>query len=138
MVKAGDKYADFLEEILRQTKENMLSWNYLDKVKSLYEGMNWTSRSTEFGLFGKQVSLYPDFDTENSFYCNIDKTYLVLLVRNNQPATFYVVPATFKNVVTLTADEYGNLITRLLNLVRSFFPDGEVFIDSILQKKKTE
>lgn len=138
MVKIGDKYAEFLEEILRQTKENKLSWHYLDKVKSLYEGMNWSCRSTEFGLFGKQVSLHPDFDTENSFYCNIDETYLVLLVRNDQPATFYVVPATFKNVVILTADEYGNLITRLLNLVRSFFPDGEVFIDSFLQNKKTE
>ncbi|WP_204791987.1 hypothetical protein, partial [Oscillibacter sp. CU971] len=68
----------------------------LDKVKSLYEGMNWSCRSTEFGLFGKQVSLHPDLDTENRFYCNIDETYLVLLVRNDQPATFYVVPATFR------------------------------------------
>lgn len=138
MVKIGDKYTEFLEEILRRTKENKLSWNYLDKANSLYEGMNWTRRSTEYGLFGKQVNLYPDFDTENSFYCSIDKTYLVLLVCNNQPATFYVVPATFKNVVILAADEYGGLITRLLNLVRSFFPDGEVFIDSFLRENKAE
>lgn len=138
MVLVGDRYATFLEEILQKTKGNNLKWNYLDENKSLYEGMNWTKSSTHIGPFGEQVKLHPNFDIENSFYCRIEGTFLVILVQNNKPATFYIVPNTFKKVVVLKADEYGNLITRLLNLVQSFFPDGEAFIDSILRDSGPE
>ena len=46
----------------------------------------------------------------------------------------YVVPSTFKNTVYLSAEIYGDIITRLLNLVQSQFPDGEVFIDKFLKE----
>jgi len=138
MSKIGDRYAEFLEKILQQTKDDKLMWHYLDENESLYKGMNWTRRSTHIGPLGEQVMLRPGFDIENSFYCRINQTSLVILVQNGRPASFYIVPSTFKKVVALTADEYGNLITRLLNLVQTLFPDGESFIDSFLQDGEDE
>lgn len=129
---ADNRYIEFLEKILQRTKRKKLEWKYLDDNTTLYEGMHWTRETQEFGITIMRT-LRPNFDVENSFYCRIDGGYLVILVRSNQPATFYVIPDTFKNVVTLKAEMYGNYITRLLNLVQSFFPDGESFIDSILQ-----
>lgn len=127
-----NRYKDFLEKILLRTKTKKLRWDYLDGNSVLYEGMHWTREETELGIIVNRI-LRPDFDVENSFYCRFDGGYLVILVKYTQPPSFYVVPTTFKNVVTLPAELYGNYITRLLNLVQSFFPDGESFIDSILQ-----
>ena len=62
-------------------------------------------------------------------------TYIVLLTMGREPADLYVVPNTYKKVVELKADEYGDLITRLLNLVQEQFPDGERFIDDLLAEK---
>lgn len=127
-----DRYLAFLEKILQRTKAKKINWYYLDDNRELYEGMQWTTREAPFGTLG-EITMYPDFDTENSFYCRINFTYLVILVRYKKPASFYVIPDTFKKIVTLRAETYGNYITRLLNLVQSSFPDGEGFIDSILQ-----
>ncbi len=57
MPKIGDRYAEFLEKILLQTKDDKLTWHYLDENESLYEGMNWTRRSTHIGPFGEQIML---------------------------------------------------------------------------------
>ena len=74
-----------------------------------------------------------------SFACDkVVQTYVVLYVWNNNPAKLYVVPNTYKKVVKLEPDEYGEYITRLLNLVQSQFPSGEAFIDSILNQAKEE
>ena len=58
----------------------------------------------------------------------------MLLVRSNQPAVLYVVPNTYKKIVKLSPDEYGELITRLLNLVESQFPNAEDFIEEYIGK----
>lgn len=119
---SNDRYTRFLNKVLEMTKANGLSWKYLDHSKVLYEGMAWTPDYESF----------QGFNTEQSFYCTSDKTYIVLLVYNTAPANIYVVPNTFRNVVCLPAEEYGDIITRLLNVVRSQFPDGEAFIDKFL------
>ena len=130
----NEKYISFLKKIIEDTKENKIQWRYLDSNISLYEGMEWTKMKTEFGLFPPKEHVYPNFDTENSFYTSIIDTYVVLLVHINQPAILYVVPKTYKKVVVLNPDEYGELITRLLNLVESQFPTGENFIEEYVSK----
>lgn len=127
------RYVDFIEKIIERTKEKKIAWRYLDTNKALYEGMHWTTTKTDFGFLAsiKEITL-PDFNQEDSFYANIDGTYIVIYVWKDQPASLYVVPETYKKVVWLTPDEYGASITRLLNLVQSQFPSGEGFIDSIL------
>lgn len=55
------------------------------------------------------------------------------IVYATQLATLYVIPRTFKKVVILSPDLYGEFITRLLNLVQSKFPSGDAFIDSFLK-----
>ena len=73
---------------------------------------------------------------ENSFYAKINETYVVLRVRRaNLPADLYVVPYTYKRVVKMAADEYGEYITRLMNLVQNEFPDGKSFIDKLLAEE---
>ena len=134
---AEKKYIDFLNILINDTKEGRIEWKYLDKNKPLYEGMNWTKVSNMFGILaGEKETLRADFNVEDSFYTSANETYIVIYVWGNQPATLYVIPETFKKIVTFSPDEYGEFITRLLNLVQSQFPSGEAFIDSFL--KSTE
>ena len=48
---ADNRYIDFLNKLINETKEKKINWKYLDSNKSLYEGMNWTYTSTEYSLF---------------------------------------------------------------------------------------
>ena len=127
------RYVAFIEGLIQQTKEKKLNWRYLDKNKELYEGMGWTRAKASYGLFtGNQEVLVPDFNREDSFFTNVGDMYIVLHVWGSQPANLYVVPNTYKKVTTLTPEEYGEHITRLLNLVQSQFPSAEAFIDKFL------
>lgn len=131
---AEKKYIEFLNKLIDDTKERKIEWKYLDKNKILYEGMNWTKVSSVLDLFsGEKEKTYADFNVEDSFYTTVNETYIVIYVYGTQPATLYVIPRTFKKVVILSPDLYGEFITRLLNLVQSQFPSGEAFIDSFLK-----
>lgn len=131
---AEKKYIEFLNKLIDDTKERKIDWKYLDKNKTLYEGMNWTKVSSVLGLFsGEKEKTYADFNVEDSFYTIVNETYIVIYVYGTQPATLYVIPGTFKKVVMLSPDLYGEFITRLLNLVQSQFPSGDAFIDSFLK-----
>ena len=95
--------------------------------------MNWRpdySESDDYLEFDDDS----DFNIEQSFCCKSNNTYIVLMVYGTNPANIFVVPNTFRNTVLLSAEEYGDIITRLLNIVRSQFPDGEVFIDKFLEE----
>lgn len=130
------RYVAFIEALIQQTKGKKLNWRYLDREETLCEEMGWVKTNSIFGpLVGTTGSTTPDFDTENSFCVNVSGTYVVLYVWNNQPAKLYVIPSTFKKVATLTPEEYGEHITRLLNLVQSLFPSAEAFIDTFLARK---
>ena len=130
----NQRYIQFINAIIDQTKKSKIHWHYLDSNKDLYEGMHWTETEEKFGLMVPKEIIYPNFNREDSFYTTINGTYIVLFVFRSEPATMYVVPNTYKKVVQLTADQYGEYITRLLNLVQSQFPDGETFIDNLLAK----
>lgn len=130
---ADQRYIDFLNKIIIDTKNKQIDWRYLDTNRALYEGMGWVKKTTEYVLFsGNQEKISLDFNTEDSFYANVNGTYIVIYVWGSQPAKLYVVPETYKKVVTFTPDEYGEYVTRLLNLVQSQFPNAESFIDSFL------
>ena len=134
---ADNRYVDFLNKLINETKEKKINWKYLDSNKSLYEGMNWTYTSTEYSLFvGEKEKLKPNFNTEDSFYANKNGTYIVIYVSTNQPASLFIVPETYKKVVEFSPDEYGEYITRLLNLVQSQFPSADAFIDDFLKIKE--
>ena len=130
------KYVNFIREIIRQTKENKLVWNYLDKNKDLYEGMGWVKKVKSSFFFSTQEDILPNFNDEDSYYSKIDDVFVVIYVQSNNPAKLYVVPNTYKKIVVLTADEYGEYITHLLNIVQSQFPDATTFINSFLNGKK--
>ncbi len=136
---ADQRYINFIEDLIRRTKEQKLNWRYLDRNSHLYEGMHWVDERPTLHIFSSGGDkTVPNFNVEDSFYTNIGDTYVVLYVWNNNPAKLYVVPNTYKKVVKLEPDEYGEYITRLLNLVQSQFPSGEAFIDSILNQAKEE
>lgn len=131
---AEKKYIEFLNKLIDDTKERKIEWKYLDKNKALYEGMNWTKASNLLSIFaGEKDTVCADFNVEDSFYTIANETYIVIYVYGTQPATLYVIPKTFKKVVILSPDLYGEFITRLLNLVQSQFPSGDAFIDSFLK-----
>ena len=133
---SNTNYIAFIERIIEMTKSNSLRWDYLDKKIELYQGMDWIQTKTRFdGFFGTKEVEYPNFDDENSFYAQIDGTYIVLRVCDKKPANLYVVPYTYKKVVKLSADIYGEYITRLMNIVQSKFPSAENFIDAFLKNE---
>lgn len=126
-----EKNIVFIEEIIKRTKEHSLSWDYLDKNKDLYKGMDWLKPETNLStIFSPKESERLDFDSENSFFAKIENMYVVLRVKWSSIADLYVIPYTYKKVVKMPADEYGEHITRLMNLVQSQFPDAEDFINS--------
>lgn len=131
---AEDRYLDFLNKVFEMTKSYTISWSYLDKNKALCEGMNWCTNYSGISAVLTGSDVHFDFNTDNSFYCQEGDIYIVLLVHGTQPANVYIVPNTFKSVVHLSAEMYGDIITRLLNLVHSQFPDGETFIDNFLKR----
>lgn len=133
---ADSRYVEFIEKIIVRTKNNRLKWRYLDTKEELYEGMGWTKTETEYVIFGgnKEITI-PNFNVEDSFYTNIDNMYIVVYVWMDQPAELYIIPNTYKKVTILTPDEYGEHITRLLNIVQSQFPNAESFIDSFLKNE---
>lgn len=85
---------------------------------------------------GEKEKLKPNFNTEDSFYANKNGTNIVIYVSTNQPASLFIVPETYKKVVEFSPDEYGEYITRLLNLVQSQFPSADAFIDDFLKVKE--
>lgn len=127
------KYIDFLTMLISTTKAQKLDWKYLDSNYNLFSSMNWVKSTYLNALLGIPKT-EPDFDTEDSFYIEDNGVYIVLLVHTGQPANLYVIPNTFKKIILLTAEEYGEYITRLLNLVQSQFPNGDEYIEKFLQK----
>ena len=79
-----NRYIDFLNKLINETKERKIDWKYLDSNKPLYEGMNWTTTSTDFILFvGEKEKVSPNFNTEDSFYANENGTNIVIYVLEN-------------------------------------------------------
>ncbi len=134
---AEQTYIDFISGIISDTKDKKLNWRYLDSNESLYKGMNWTNTKTDFSLFStEREKVIPNFNTEDSFYTNIGDMYIVIYVWKSNPAVLYVVPNTYKKVVSLNPEEYGEYITRLLNLVQNQFPNADSFISKYVDKNK--
>lgn len=133
---ADQRYIEFIEIIIERTKSKQLNWYYLDSNEELYTGMGWTKTITEYGVFpfNNKEKIVTDFNQEDSFYTRLGEMYITLYVWRDQPAKLFIVPNTYKKVITLTPDEYGEYITRLLNLVQSQFPNAEIFIDDFLKK----
>ena len=133
------KFVDFIGKIIQQTKENMLEWKYLDTNKPLYEGMGWANKKINYNFFSSNTeTISPNFDVEDSFFTRIDEMSVVLFVQHGELAKLYVVPNTYRKVVILTPDEYGEYITQLFNVVQSKFPNAESFIDNFLDKNRNE
>ena len=118
------KYVDFIEKIINMTKEKKIKWSYLDENERIYRKMGWINGLIET----------PNFNTEKSFITKIDNFYIVIRTELNNLTDLYVIPSTFKNICLLKAEQYGEHITRLYNIVQMYFPDAEVFINSFLQE----
>lgn len=134
-----NKLVSFILKIIQQTKEKKMEWKYLDENRTLYEGMGWANKKVNYGFFSPTTeTITPNFNIEDSFFTRIGDMCIVIYVRNDTPASLFVVPNTYKKVVVLTPDEYGDYITQLLNLVESQFPNAESFIDDFLDEKSVD
>lgn len=132
------KYIMFIRRLIDLTKENKIEWKYLDSNTHLCEEMAWCEKKSPIttiqdSLSGSFERAYY-FDVENSFYTKIDETYIALVVQDNNPASLMIIPNTYKKVVTLYPSDYGENITRLLNIVQNEFPSGEAFVDCFLRE----
>lgn len=133
---ANEKYVAFIEKLIEMTKMRKLAWAYLDKNDTLCKGMEWKTETRSLLMMLDDTISTKHFDSENSFVCRRGSTYVVLLMKSgvSVPA-LYVVPNTYKGVVVLRADDYGEYITRLFNLVKSGFPHADTFIDEFLAEE---
>lgn len=126
----------FVDALIRKTRFKDITWQYLDSNVSLCKHMGWLTENFIVSITGSEGT--PNFNTEDSFYIEMDGTYVVIYVEGNNPASLYVIPPTFKKILHLSADEYGEGITRLLNMVQAQFPNAEQFVKDFLYKKGTE
>lgn len=137
---AENKYTSFILKLINRTKEEQITWSYLDQNVQLCREMNWLDDDNVFSavsqaLVGKNRRSF-SFNVEDSFYCKVNDNHIVLYVTDNDPATLFVIPPTCKSIVQLTPDEYGSLITRLLNLVKNQFPSADAFINDFLENEE--
>lgn len=126
------KYVKFITALINATKNDAIEWSYLDSNKLLCQGMHWVKATTFYDNLVGNSSPTPDFNVESSFYTSQDDGYIALYVSGNDPAELYIIPGTFKSVVHMSADQYGEYITRLLNIVHSKFPSGDAMIDQFM------
>lgn len=127
------KYYNFLMKLIAETKNGKIEWNYLDKDLELCRQMGWAERLDPFSnalLGGNNPACF--FNKDSSFYCNLNRTYIVLFVKENDPVILYIIPYTLKNIGVMNPEKFGQYTTRLLNLVRSQFPSAEAFVDEFL------
>lgn len=134
------KYVIFINKIIRLTKSNEIEWKYLDSNTHLCEEMKWCDRKNPIKTIQENLTGSGErefyFDDENSFYTKIDEIFLVLFVQDSEPASLMIIPNTYKKVVTLSPSDFGENITRLLNIVQNKFPSGEAFVDDFLYGNK--
>lgn len=121
---ANNRYISFIESVIQMTKENKFSWKSLISCTKL---STWFQSITKYNLM--------DSGYGDSFYTYLEGHYIVLLVRNSGVTEMYVIPNTFKKIIHLEAFEYGELITRLSNLVKHQLPSAEEFINKIIEKQ---
>ena len=127
---SNSDYKKFLDILITETKAKKFKWDYLDKNENLVRNMGWYSTPL-FPTMSIEKKC-PVFNTDDSFYAKSGNTYIVIYVHDNDPASLYVIPYTFKKTVHLSADEYGHLITRLHNIVQSQFPSADQFIKDFI------
>ena len=129
---AENRYVNFVEALIQKTKNHDLVWKYLDEYPDLCRKMGWFRKVADPNnlLIQKEV---PEFNSESSFYAHDAGFRIVLYVYANLPADLYIIPSTYKRVLPLHASDYGEYITRLLNLVQSHFPDSEEYVDKLLK-----
>jgi len=133
---ANERYIALVEKLIEMSKKNALVWKYLDTESDLCNGMDWKVKPNDmFALLG-DLSNTVYFDSENSFVCHRDGTYLVLFMKaSSTTPSLYVVPHTYKGVVVLRPGEYGEYNTRLFNIVKSSFPHADTFIEKFLSEE---
>ena len=132
---AENKYLLFLKKLIDDTKSRAIEWKYLDTNKTHYETMKWVKTTTEYSILaGNKEKTILDFNEDDSFVTKQGDTFIVIYVWGNHPAKLYVIPYTYKKVIVLLPDEYGEYITRLLNLVQSQFPSADAFIDEFISE----
>lgn len=133
---ANERYIAFVEKLIEMSKKNALPWKYLDTAADLCAGMDWTVESSSIFVMLGEPARTKHFDSENSFVCHRDGTYLVLFTRaNGAMPSLYIVPHTYKGIVVLKPEEYGEYVTRLFNIVKSSFPHADTFIDKFLSEE---
>lgn len=126
-----EKYNQFLEKLIEKSKKRQVKWAYLDESPSVMEKLPELLNFNGFALF----------EEDSSFYFEENNTVVILYVMKDEeddeiPAgaiRLKIIPATGKNILELSFWDYQNLLTRLLNAVKSLFPNSEDFIDSFLK-----
>ena len=127
------RYEIFLQSLIKKSKEQQIKWKCLDSNMELCRGIHLCRESLADKLYQNVPSFY--FDTENSYYAEFPKEnmFVALIVKSNSdgPATILqVIPNTFKNDLVLGFSDYGDLLTRLSNIIKSQFPNPDDFIAS--------
>lgn len=135
-----------LEKLINSTKENTISWEYLDSNKNVCNGLGYEAVSPAKSLstlelvasLGYSKKL---FDSDNSFITEVNKNYIILycnLDNKNGEKTlderliFMLVPRTYKDVFMYSSDGTDGTLLRLHSLVKSLFPNAKDIANDIL------
>ncbi len=120
----------FISKIIELTKEDKITWNYLDSNKIIYESLDLTP--------GIKGFLKEGFDKNSSFYAKINYNFIVFYKISDAKLSvldsliFKTVPSTFREIRTIELEENKNELIRLHNIIKSKFPNSEDIINDIL------
>lgn len=95
----------FIDNLIDQTKTQQVMWDYLCSNEKLC--LN-SGLCISDGCF--------KFNEKSSCFCEINEVYIILLVLGNNPSEMYVVTHKLKCIAHIYPYEYGDRITRLLNM----------------------
>jgi len=141
MILNDDKHHELLSSLFVLTKEDKITWNYLDSEKPLFISLNLTPYGVNESLSLVLLNRTQKFDASNSFYTSVNNNYIVIYVlySNNDEESFVsrlkllLVPRTYKSVEEVKCP---NEIVRLQTLIKSKFPSPDDIINDIMNLAK--
>lgn len=128
-----NKNEQFVNKLIELTKTNKMTWLYLDENDELFSTLNLSPFERISSTFD-----YDEFNSDSSFYAKINSNFIVLYELRTASENLLsslrlkTVPSTFKDIQNIELTENKELLLRLLNVVKSQFPNSEDIINDIL------
>lgn len=127
-----NKNEQFVNKLIELTSAKKISWEYLDEDEIIYNSLQISPFENNKLIFDIV------FNPNSSFYTEINSNFIVLyeIVTSTgnllSSLRLKTVPNSYKDIQNIELTENKELMLRLLNVIKSQFPNSEDIINDIL------